>query len=274
MNSLKLHIIRDILNAKANIIEQLTVEREDVFQDILRGCITRGMFESIRGNISTICYENLVLAKEIFETIIDFVDPQALILIHGSTGKGRGQIAPNIDFDLAETSNSSTKWICRVISPIRSDIDLIIVTKKIECIAPSINKCVIEKFEQYGINITVNLIEPQDTMEELLMASDSPALRRILAFNSPKCFQGLEELDRYRNLALENLTSFDWFFEADYRTLRCLAKILEERKIEAAIFDENELIQVLPSFHISLKREKHIGFPNRRIKISKTTKAK
>ncbi len=217
--------------------------------------------------MTKICRENLNVAQRICAELLRLGVPMRALFVHGSTGRGRGQVAPNIDWSVQCDSGIIMRtW---VVPNCRDDIDLVCVcdsgwgdyARKIQD--------VVDQDDYLGFDITLNMLGESEFMEELRMPG-SPALRRIMIMNSPEVLFGEEVFLKYLDDARAWEVPLDYAHELDFRTLMRLSRILEQRGLQTFDFTEGELMSVFPTFHRAAVEDIHIGFPSKRMKIKRT----
>ncbi|MFZ4440091.1 MAG: hypothetical protein ACOYOS_16820 [Syntrophales bacterium] len=219
------------------------------------------------GRFQTVAEENIratLRFKEHIAMAVPKNDSDTCLFVHGSTGRGFGQIAPNIDFELTRPL-AEPHMRTRVIPECRDDLDLVLIARdpmdlmhKARQAASDIAKC--------RIGVTVNVVSWDDILVDL-KSPDTPAIRRILLFNHPKALIGANALLKLTAMAVANQTWLDIPHEADFRLLMQLAGLLAANGEAGREFTTSELLMLFPTLYLACTSGIHIGFPVGRTKI-------
>lgn len=246
------------------IISKLLKEKSSLLRHLDEQVLPSYRFTFPEVMVSTICQENRKLAKSIYAELLHAAIPMKALFIHGSTGKGHGQVAPNIDWQL--TSENSITMKTSVIPFCRDDLDIVCVCDENidrykETVHIILRKCVPD-----SIDVTLNLIGEKTLLDEL-RSCGTPALRRIILLNTPEVLYGEENFSRFYDVALANFSSLDYAHEIDFRTLMRLSAILMNARMKDFTFSQGELLSIFPTFFLAGRDGIHIGFPKNRHKM-------
>ena len=249
---------------RKKIISQLLNEKSSLSRHLDEQALPAYRFAFPEVMVSTICQENRNLAKSIYAELLHAAIPMKALFFHGSTGKGYGQVAPNIDWQLM-IGNSITMRTS-VLPSCRDDLDIVCVCDEDigrykETVHEILRKCV-----PNTIDVTLNLIGEKTLLDEL-QSHGTPALRRIILLNTPEVLYGQENFSRFYDVALTNFSSLDYAHEIDFRTLMRLSAILMNAGMKNFTFSQGELLSILPTFFIAGRDGIHIGFPKNRLKM-------
>ena len=246
------------------IISLLLKEKSSLSKDLDEQALPSYRFVFPEVIVSTICWENRQLAKSIYAELLHAAIPMKALFIHGSTGKGYGQVAPNIDWQL--TSGNSITMKTSVQPSCRDDLDIVCVCdENIDSYKETVH-IILRKCVPSYIDVTLNLIGEKTLIDEL-QSCGTPALRRIILLNTPEVLYGQEDFSRFYDVALANFSSLDYAHEIDFRTLMRLSTILMNARMKDFTFSQGELLSILPTFYIAGRNGIHIGFPKKRLKM-------
>ena len=231
----------------------------------LQAGLTAGNLDQLALNLSNVCFENLTAAMLFRDAVkATGIPPTTCLFVHGSTGRGTGQVAPNIDFRLMKDAKS----ICmetHILPNCRDDVDLVLVIDDPVLWEERVREAV-RSIARSGIPITLNLVS-HISMAHELRDPDSPAVRRILLFNRPKWLIGEAPFHSLVETACAGRSWLDLPHEIDFKTLMHLAEILGRQGIEKYTFTSEELLLLFPTLFLSYRDSLHIGFPRERRKI-------
>lgn len=246
-------VLRELLLKKAEIIRK-------------NGCYSGASLRFVFPNVcfSSICRENRVVALDVFKALIRVSVPMKCFFVHGSTGRGYGKVAPNIFWNFPEKTGMCT-W---VVPNCRDDLDIV-------CVCNDEWKSYIEPIREIlrsvvpsWIDVTLNLVGEEELLAEF-KHPDSPAMRRVVLFNTPWVVYGEDYFTMLYETAVVNCTELDHAHEVDFKALMCLSSILEGRGICTFEFTEGELQAILPTFWRMKHENVHVGFPQRRAKLKR-----
>jgi hypothetical protein len=257
-------LVAAIARTRAEIVEHWG--EHDQTQDLLlQTALVSGDISRMASKTPSICLNNLLAAMRFRESLLSVgVPPDICLFVHGSTGRGTGQVAPNIDFRLQKDGRDITMDV-RVLPDCRDDVDMVLV---IDDPAPWEGMVceVTRTIAQGGIPITVNLVSRASLTREL-QDPDSPAVRRILLFNRPKWLLGEPLFRDFTTTAKARQSWLDWPHEVDFKTLMRVADIMSRLGMETHAFSSECLFMLFPSLYVACRDSLHIGFPRERRKI-------
>ena len=257
-------------NVHCRIIEELLYARGKLIRNIGYDSQNKTHFQYPEASLPKICVENRMIAKRICDELLRRGVCIKTLFVHGSTGKGYGKVAPNIEWDF-ECKNQSVTMRTWVVSDCRDDVDIICICGTEWREYEAVISDVLKDNAFSGVDITLNLQGLID-IEAELRNPDSPALRRVLLMNSPEVLIGDVVFEHLCAIAKDNVSSYDWAHELDFRTLMCLSEILSSRHFSQFNFSDEEMISLFPTFRMAVLGHRHIGFPKLRRKLVRSAR--
>lgn len=263
MNDKNCQWIEDLSREKNQIRRSFSINKMANHHKI-QICIDNKTIHSLEGHISKIAFENLKASFEIADylSINKFTK---MVFVHGSTGKGQGQIAPNIEHKVLRIQGRTT-MLCKVIPEVRDDIDMFVFSDDVQ----KTETTILLMFDEYDnilpSDVTINVIDLAHATSEIQMHG-SPALRRILTLNSPKCLFGYKHFNVFQSISTISLTNYDIDYEIEFKTLMHLATILERRGICQVELDPDAMQKMFPAIYHASENDLHVGFPINRRKL-------
>ena len=240
---------------------------ESDLESAVRAVCENGDVKLLPKKMQQIARENVLAALRFRDELTPSLrdcGAESCLFVHGSTGRGRGQIAPNIDFSFSgPPADAGMRTV--VIPECRDDLDLVLVTNDAAALAEAA-RLIVRRIATDGIGVTVNIVTWEDAYEDL-RSPDSPALRRILLFNRPKALFGASRLHKLSAAAAAGRTWLDWPHEADFRLLMQLACLLSMDGAVDRDFSAAELLTLWPTLYLACTMRIHTGFPLKRMKI-------
>jgi len=231
----------------------------------LKTSIASGDTSGLIPKVSSIALDNLRAAIQVRDIIFHSKKVDGCLFVHGSTGKGKGKIGPNLEFSF-EGDKTSPQLDVKVIPDCRDDVDLVWVVNEPGRWEQFAHQMVFQA-KDLDIDVTINMVSFNEARRDI-QNSDSPALRRILLFNTPKCLFGENYFENLMNLAIERRTDFDLPHELDFRLLMRVSTLLATKGMALHTFSAEELMILFPTFYLAYKNDLHFGFPRVRVKIT------
>ncbi|MCR5164061.1 MAG: hypothetical protein K6C40_08605 [Thermoguttaceae bacterium] len=264
-------IIEALFKLRAEIprhVQAPPTEKEEILRELFLS-ESPSLLNSL--SLSRIALENIRYALDVKHQIqaANLVDSSTCLFVHGSTGRGNGQVAPNIEFTL--TDRPKIQMETYTIPDCRDDIDLVLVAEKPERYIPRLDSIVRQTAAEHECEITLNVLDYESLYEELADPG-SPAIRRVLALNHPKALINPERLGELCSEASARLSFWDVPHEIDFKLLMRTAPILNQYGRNAYTFTSSHLIMLFPTLYHAGKGDINIGFPKRRTKIKYTGK--
>ena len=131
------HFIIELLEKKAQIYHALVHNHDEMLDVLVRQVFVDEQFVHIQPHVSVIAYENIIATAHLKRALSTIMGSQTYCLfVHGSTGKGRGHIAPNIDFSLQSTDDGLPFMKTRVLAGCRDDVDCVLVVQDTDMVKP------------------------------------------------------------------------------------------------------------------------------------------
>ncbi len=222
-------------------------------------------------SLSRIALENIQYALDVKHQIqeANLVDSSTCLFVHGSTGRGNGQVAPNLEFTLTDRPDIQMETF--TIPDCRDDIDLVLVTEETVRYIPRLDSIIRQTAAEHQCEITLNVLDYKSLHEEL-NDPGSPAIRRVLAMNHPKALINPERLSELCSEASAHRSFWDVPHEIDFKLLMRTAPILNQFGRKAYTFNSSHLLMLFPTLYHAAKGDISIGFPKRRTKIKYTGK--